>query len=534
MTSGHTNPRRLNELLVTAANTWVDLGNSTVWTDLFGNWRGTNDLLNFALDFPTQESQDTAKALPGCVVIVEYARWALTAAAPADALSLLVQHANRILESSPDSRRADLVHAFTFTVLAGVAAGKKDFPSCSEHLKEAAILFDRHWALTDLWTALSPDSPLAADGVNFNSDIKDPAHCMLDGMEHCGTFGTSGVTVSTWLVLHRLLSRILGSDNQGNISNNEIKMLLYDRNNRHGQITQAVLEMVKAPRVGAYLDPLSFGVCRVLPSMRNSIRLGFRCCRPDTVAQQAAMRISTSLSVTLGSLSGGSAGPLFAAGMIVTAKQQQLDSTRSATCSFGGTATLLHQPDGMPLEAADLQLKPVAGIVRKINEAWQVRNRLGEIFLHEDDAAVWKIANPGRQQPSVTGITTLDQLVAGMTQNQILDHEIGRHAEEAHAEWDRVRMAIREDTQSTYKDHRFDCYVEPSLRIEGPPKLSEKTDNQSPDSGSEQLQVHDREREEFVVPGDPGADKDKPLLHLLEFYLVPKVSPASDAREELA
>ena len=519
-------PDRLIELLTDAADTWVSLADSTGWTDLFGHWRGTADLLEFAAGIPTRASHQLTKPLPGCVVFVEFARWAVTANAPPHALKALQKQAERVVNvDHPEEKTKPFqrqVQAIAHSVLAAAVA-RTDGPRCLEHLADAAELYDKEWSLTELRTARSPDNPVTpASAVEDKQIRKNKGHLLLDLARQCGAFGNNGVSISTWLVLHHLLSRIFGQDNQLNISDNETKVLMYQPEDRRGQISRMTFELVNAPESGVYLDPLAFGITRIKKSMRNSLRIGFRCCRRQVIDESASIRVSGILPLTVYSLGGSSAGGMFSAAMVVTAGQQSLDSTRSATCRLVINDARLAELENVPLDTHDVKLGSVGGFVRKINEARQRRHGIEEVFLCESDESVWSTANPGRRRPRVTGVQTLQQLIDGLTANQNFDRELDRHAQWVHEAWDRVRDAIRNDIREDDRDHRFDCYIEPTFRIEGPLKRLEMSTDDLP-AGMPIAQtpgrMTGRDRDEFPIPGDSTLDRDEQLLNLLEFSL---------------
>ncbi len=53
MTHQQPNSERMVELLKDASQNWVSLAASTAWVDLFGYWRGTDSLLDFAVRYPS-------------------------------------------------------------------------------------------------------------------------------------------------------------------------------------------------------------------------------------------------------------------------------------------------------------------------------------------------------------------------------------------------------------------------------------------------------------------------------------------------
>ncbi len=529
MTETQPSPERMQELLVDAAESLTQLGNGSGYVELAGHWRGTTNLIEFAQQFPTRESQNAAGALPRCVVFVEFARWALGDNATRAAISFLRDRADRILEIRPDSNAGVLAHAVVYAVLAAILRSSQGRNDC---LQQAAKQFDQAWPLTEERTAKTPNVVTPLDCIVVDYTSKDLAAHMLDQMTLCGTFGESGIRVSTWLILHHLLRRIYSQDTSENISDNRLRVMFYDARNRKGHVQPALLEKVRAPRVGVYLDPLSFGVCPVSPSMCNSFRLGFRCCRQTMLNDLAAMRISADLPLTVDSLGGSSADGLIVAGMIITANEQSLDSTRTATCRFASIKELLQQPDHKNLDPAEVKFASVAGIVPKINAAWQKEHGLAEIFLHSQDEIRWRKANPGRRSPTVTPVENLSQLVIGLTANQTLDDEIQRHAESMHAQWEQVKQAIREETDHIEKDHRFDCYIEPNMRIEGPPTVLQKRDEASADEAGQMATLKGREREEIHIPGDTEKEQDESLLNLLEFSIRGTPLPVADEESE--
>ncbi|MCA9008642.1 MAG: hypothetical protein KDB01_02795, partial [Planctomycetaceae bacterium] len=510
---------RLNELLTASVDAWLE---QRSWTGIHGHWRGTGSLLDFAEQFPTLKSQQTASAYPNCVVMAEYGRFTLSDDGSDNAIDLLIDGAQQILAGRDIGTHGNhinnvirLVRAMTHTALAAVAYKQHDNAALCEHMRLAADHYDRAAALTSLRTAKAPMKLVAPDMASGDLSSGDTALHVLQIAERCGIFGVDGITISTWLMLHRLLAHVLGVVDPEPLFMNDLKVLLVG--GPRGVIQPIRMEKRDAVNSGVYFDPLSFGVTVINRSMRNSLKVAWRCCRQTQIAPEiAAIRITADLPELLGSLAGGSAGGLFAAGTIATAREQQLDSTRSATCQLVITDAVRDQDETLPLHPEDLSLKFVGGVIRKINEAWQVEHGIDEVLLCPSDAAAWRKANPNCTRPVITDVSSLHELVERLTGNRRYDREIERHARMVHGQWDRVKAAIRFDnSREVDRDHRFDCYVDPTFRVEGPLRPIEKMDAAEQPQQS-RVRATGVEREEFIAP---GVKDDEQLLNLLELSL---------------
>ena len=505
---------RLNELLVACVDVWL---NAEAWSPMFGHWRGQGNLLGFAERYPTLKSQQTAGVYPKCIVIAEYCRFALSSDGTDEAIELLIAHADQIL-SGPDpferGRIGCLVHAITHTVMAAVAFRSRDNTGVCKHIQLAAENYDRSSALTSVRTAMAPMRVVPPEKAVVDLSSNDQAFHVLQIAEQCGYFGAGGVTVSTWLMLHRLLAHVLGIDEPEPLFHNDLKVLLVG--GPRGVVQPIRMEKHDAVVSGVFLDPLSFGVTVIHRSMRDSLKIAWRCCRQSTLSERVAVKISADLPELVGNLSGGSAGGLFAAGTIATARGQRLDSTRTTTCCLEITDRLLAEDKTSSLRPEDLQLGAVLGAVQKIDEAWQVEHGIEEVLLCPSDAASWHQANPNCTRPVITPASSLHELVEKLSGNRRYDREIERHARMQHGEWERVKAAIRDDDATELeRDHRFDCYVDPTFRVEGPLRNIQKVDAEEPIE-QDRIRATGMEREEFAVPGEA---KDEQLLNLLELSM---------------
>ena len=505
---------RLNELLVASVDVWL---NAEAWSPMFGHWRGQGNLLEFADRFPTLKSQQNAGAYPKFLVIAEYCRFALSSDGTDEAVQFLIKQTAKIL-SAPDRSDGEpigrLVQAITHTVLAAVVFQSRENARVCEHLRLAAENYDGSWGLTSRRTAKQPPRVVFPENAVVDLSCGDSAFHALQIARQCGAFGFDGVTVSTWLTLHRLLSHMLSGDEAEPGCQNDLKVLLVG--GPRGVVQPIRMEKYEAVVSGVYLDPLSFGVTVIEPNMCESLKIAWRCSQQSTASERISVKISADLPETVGTLTGGSAGGLFAAGTIATARGQRLDSTRTTTCCLKITDRLLAEDETSSLRPEDLQLGAVLGAVQKITEAWQVEHGIEEVLLCPSDAASWHQANPNCTRPVITPVSSLHELVEKLSGNRRYDREIERHARMQHGEWERVKAAIRDDDATELeRDHRFDCYVDPTFRVEGPLRNIQKVDAEEPIE-QDRIRATGMEREEFAVPGEA---KDEQLLNLLELSM---------------
>jgi hypothetical protein len=502
---------RLFELLDRAVTAWLQKVSEP---DLLGSWRGDGDLIDFAKQFPNQQVQNTANAVPNCIVLVEFARWARSTGSDS-----AIQHAKdkcvEILDKrQPTTDRDRLVHAITHTTMSVLLFD--DFSKRSkarEHLGHAAKLYDEAWTLSKVFLGQAPT--VKSSGLGPNLTEPSSAASLLDHAANHGAFGTQGVTGPTWQTLLALLTRLLNHQPLQQMHRNTPKALLItDRFN--GQVLPFNLDKVELPiasTLPCYLDPLSFGITEFNPSLLTSLKLAARCAKhAKGHGEKDSIRIACDLSNKLiESLTGGSVGGLLAAAMIATMNQQQIDSQKSTTCRIWPRDDKKHLLDDehATLTENDLVLKPIRGTVNKLKEAWQVSHGLNEFFLVGENFEEWNKSHPNCEHPKVTRVQSLSELIDRLMGPFAFEREIERHALAIHEIWEAAIQWKEGDLDSDASklyEHGFRFYVAPNLRIEGPlrKKLEPHTDPSA---------VQNTEREETPVPSD--GQPDSVLLNLL-------------------
>ena len=499
--------KRLDELLSEACEAAI---NPNSWAGFYGSWRGRGDLLDFAKRFPTQSAQRGAETFPGCVVIAEYARWALAQGSD-QSITHLTGQCLRVLQKVGDDHPWNrLVRAITQTVVAALHYRNHKPQQASKSLADAAKHYDSVWRISQ------KKFPLKQNAGGEDLGLTDePTRLLALTFDHTLN-DDSGVTAATWMTLHAFLSHLFTTKPPNPICRNELKVLTVGRG---GHVLPIGIDKVEFPWASlypAFFDPLSFGVTDVKTPMRFTLWLAARCARQSAdLKPDQSLRLTVEASPLLHILDGRSAGGLFAVGMIATAKEQRLDPQKTTTCRLWVTPeSLIRHPDllndeTLPLAFDDLELRPIRGVVQKLAEAWQVQHGLNEFLLVPKNHDEWFAAHPGCVTPKITPVESFGELLDGMWGQQRFDRELERHAEAVRHRWDDAcRPSPLDDNRLA--DHCFRCYVPPSLRIEGP-LLDHPPGEEAKNAGSP------RTREEHPVPG--AKDSDEPLLNLLALAL---------------
>ena len=493
-------PQRLNQLLDSAVNAWT---NPSSLANLLGSWRGNRFLMEFVKNNETGQ--------PNCIVLVEYSRWARSASGTSDALDRVKTACDQILQKKPGDNLGLLVHAITHAVLAVLYYDSKNTPKFAEDLGKSALLYDHAWKLSDICLFHAPASKSTASGPDLS--LPDLGTRLMDFAQRCGAFGTQGVTSPTWQTLLALVGHLVGEKQTKPIHRNQPKALFISRDHIGHVIPFTIykVDLSVAVDLPCYLDPLSFGVTRLDPSLRLSIWLAARCAKQASGRQAThSLRIACDLSDKLTSkLTGSSAGGLVAASMVAAMNQQQIDPQKSTTCRLwfrNPTRALLDETN--PIEPEDLELVPILGTVNKLNEAWQVAHGLNEFFLVDKNYKEWNTSHPDSVNPKVTQISRFVQLIHGLMGSHALDEEIQRHARKIYDAWDKAiawKEGDPEIPEAKLADLGFRFYIAPELRIEGP--LVEKSE--AKEGGKIVL-----ERHETPIPND--GNEDASLLNLLD------------------
>ena len=511
----------------------------------YAHWRGDGDLREFVTKHPTRHDQTQAGALPQCLVVVEVARWALSEDAPE---TLLPQWTGHNKELSPhqfvqlmltsqviNKKLANpLFKGICHATSAAICYRARDYKGLVNHLGDAAGKFDKAWRLTTIRTAKS-DALTISDSA-FELSSGDEAAAVMTWATEAGAFGSDGVLQSTYLALHRILGRILGSPQSKLLFPNELQVL-FARDDEQGVVHPIRFEKVEATLPTVFIDPIDFGITPLSLLMSDSIRLAWRCCRPsnqtshkESNASFPAIRIRSDLAMGIGSLGGPSAGALFAAGMIATMRSIPLDANRSATCCLRLTEEQLKEDDLKPLQPRDLKFDSVGQLAEKLDEVWFGDSGISEVFVCEADKTTWEDAHPNwLDLPRVESAgKSLHDLIERLTGNQRFDRILEQQAGHLFQQWGKIAaFSADPDAKVVDRDHRFDCYIAPTLRVEGPLREEQQKPDQTP-SGRQMPLTLDRvgdgryERETAVVPGSNetgNSSPDESLLCLLKLML---------------
>lgn len=508
-------------------------------TRTFAHWRGDGDLDEFVAEFQTANQQINAKRHPDLLVLPKIACWALSQQA-AESVEVMIDGRPELmtpLAFVSETIRARILQlklknplfkAISHGVLAAISFREREYEKACQNLAFAAEKYDLAWPLTSIRTGPSFARTTVAPAHDLGRN--DQASDLLRMATESGAFDQSnGLSESTYLILHRLLGQVLQSDEPKLRFPNQLKVL-FVRGDQQGFILPIRVEKVEAPRPSVYLDPIDFGVTQLTKSMSDSIRIGWRCARQSSrlaVSQHEegfpAIRIRSAMPTGLSLLRGGSAGALFAAGMIATMQEKPTDRNRSATCCLKISNDLLRQDDLVALHPKDLSFERVTGLIPKFDVTWFGAHGIDEVLVCPADLEEWRKSHPNwDQSPQVDSVDSLHQLVERLTGCLKYDRVLKRHANHVHSQWaSSVLEAAREHSLDPNHNHRFDCYVAPTLMIEGP---RSKVDQRDADQAAVNANSGDRERVAIPVdadaaPTDDQTPNDQHLLKLLELML---------------
>lgn len=399
----------------------------------------------------------------------------------------------------------DLVHGFVHVVQAAIEWTSRNKLAAFQQLADAEACYRRARQLTRL--PVLPMNALAGSAATERmvDHFRHPlAHPLLREAYSAKVF-SNGISISSWLVLERLLAVLFKQPEPSSGPVNEARMLLY-KGNETGHIERLYVDVLPSDQMGLLIDPLAFGPTVLDSTMQESLRLAFRCCRESLNARQGtsfatvALRLVANLPSWAHVLTGDSAGGLFAVAMYATAlpKPAALDSRYSATVAL----RLVHgasDDERDPLDLSDLELCRVGKIEFKLRKAAQLIEKLDGIALSSDCHQKWLSHKMYTPFPATVPATTLTQLfdfLQGGTRHEV---SLERHCEEILAEWEHTAALRDSDVNDANDEHRLDCYVWPTYHIERRKPERTKTSD-----------VH--EYDEEPVPGE----KDAALVWLLE------------------
>jgi hypothetical protein len=459
----------------------------------------------------------------GIVTIVEFARLAFLTD-DEEELRFVKEQAERFLKIDANdlrplwdysSHQHSVAKAISHVVLAVVNRRDNEISAACKALRSAGRIYEHFWKSDDSTPVESGSGLLPIKSTDKFED--DVVRLLLDAFADPKGF-RPGAT--TWMILHEWISYILGQNLEG--FRLAMKGLFVhpdpkDREHRVGQVLEVVARRFeKAPVATFYLDPLSLGVTYVQPSMRQSMRAAWRCCRFVDTEPQVATGTDDLVSIRVdfdfgnsgvSAIGGGSAGGLIAAMMCAAHRQLELPSDVSATCTL-----CLPQPgsgDAPTPDPSEVKLGPIKGTIEKVKGAWE-NTGISEVLLHPTNWREWELA--GRPGPAARKVETLQELIEGLDRYRRHWEVIGRVASQGEGRWEQIignQTAGRVDRDH---HHRLDLYVPQRLRVEGPPKVS----IERPGEGEK------AEPQTLAVLGGSLTDKalqDEPLLRILSLSL---------------
>jgi len=337
--------------------------------------------------------------------------------------------------------------------------------------------------------------------------------------DHRGITGDH-VTTADVLTLHRLLAWLLGEapdveaaprENSDGTFRVDLSLLAACKDGV-GAIDRGTVLSVPGPWEGVFLDPVSLGLQLFDRRFLAALTIGWRCCRGDLQTHRPKDGLPRALAVSVepsGSgallIQGGSAGALFACGLLGAAKQQPINIRDSATMALRLTrppapqdippAEQLdladdderpHESPGSPddpLGAGDVYLDYVAAetLPDKLSFASRGDPKLpqdhasqellrtvlvveGQPFGRNESWPAWR-TRPGRNFGSlnIEGVRTLAEAYELLRGDALIEEVVGACAQKAINDWDDLRhgRAARVGTE----DHKLDIHIEPHIKI---------------------------------------------------------------------
>ena len=411
-----------------------------------------------------------------------------------------------------------LCHAITHTMLAAIST-KVSFPSTyrettkkrqQNHLAEAFQLYEKHWGL-----GLGP----VPNGIGIDRFETNAIEGLLRNAMR--VFGAKGISVSTWLTLHALLSRVLHVATPQVDFANTMRVLTAARIDgvHHGVVFPIGISRIINPSLrGVYIDPMSFGITRLNDEFLESIRMSYDCCHQQLLAhnnQHVSFCLTANASDTkpdvaaAESIGGRSAGGLIAAGFIATAQNRSLNASRSATCQLQLARPIEVKSDNNILGYRNLRLEPIGSIHPKIRSALEYG--ITGVALCARNAADYNSGNPNSRYPEIRAVGNLHELVEWLCLREDSENLIRAHCTSLHSAWDAAAKAENGDANPDF-DHRFAFYVPPQLFIEGPTNPEGGID---PKARTKDQSRPSLTRQVFPIAGDSGSDEA--LLKLIAF-----------------
>jgi hypothetical protein len=369
------------------------------------------------------------------------------------------------------------------------------------HLADAGRLYQKYWPVGTSESVAYETIPLDDDN-EFNpflvphsletllSDTFDPASPHAKGYQPNGT---------TWMILYELLTYVMGHARNG--FKLPMKGLFVgrdsiDREHEVGSVLNVVARRLEAPIFAFYPDPISLGVTHIGPSMRHSMRAAWRCCLFDAPETEAfSIRVDIHVDQPqVPSLDGGSAGGLVAAMMCAARDGIEFPPNVSATCSLALSPEERRCREAVPLDPNSIRLAPIGGVVAKLTAAWKDTG-VEEVFVHSINWKEWdKARRPGA---SAREASTLSELIDRMDRDRPRWEALERLARLGSGRWDRIITSQNNQRVDRDHHHHLELYVEPHLKVEGPPRF----DRQAP------REPETSEPQEMAVPGAPLSDE---------------------------
>ena len=204
---------------------------------------------------------------------------------------------------------------------------------------------------------------------------------------------------STWLLVRRLLSFVLGDEDPTAELENTVQLLLVARDPEskyRGLVRPGRVSAIAEGQSTLYLDPVALGVTLLDDEMLDSLRLTARISRNPledwhSQASVTAQKISLRLTLELEQirlLEGGSAGGILTAASFSTAKRKKLNERASASfvvrCRREVREKMRVDPFYLP-SVADVELGPVSPltILDKVSGPDFRALSLLRVFLHQ-------------------------------------------------------------------------------------------------------------------------------------------------------
>jgi hypothetical protein len=144
----------------------------------------------------------------------------------------------------------------------------------AEAANRCAEAYDQAWPIRG--------EPVACSQSHFHAPPLTASPSIVAALNRLAACRTSPhFHTTTWLILRRLLTYLLGYDDPRSRFETQATMLLYDENGRGGIPGPLDVRTAEEGQTGCYLDPVAMGGAAIDDNMADSLRLAWRITRSE-------------------------------------------------------------------------------------------------------------------------------------------------------------------------------------------------------------------------------------------------------------